>query len=206
MAYFQFCLYLQSFIPEQQSDKTSLKRAVFFDRDGTLIKSVHYLNDADHVELIDGAAQVLKELKAAGYLRIIVTNQAAIAKGLLTEEGLIEIQARLDALLLGQGASIDGWYFCPEKRVSEGFEAIDYPDRKPGPGMLLEAARDFDISLAHSWMIGDMLSDTIAGKNAGCKGSILIKTASFRPEYETHSSVDFVVDKLSSVNDIILQN
>jgi D-glycero-D-manno-heptose 1,7-bisphosphate phosphatase len=72
--------------------------------------------------------------------------------------------------------------------------------------MLLEAARDFDISLAHSWMIGDMLSDTIAGKNAGCKGSILIKTASFRPEYETHSSVDFVVDKLSSVNDIILQN
>jgi len=183
-----------------------LKRAVFFDRDGTLIKSVHYLNDADHVELIDGAAQVLKELKAAGYLRIIVTNQAAIAKGLLTEEGLIEIQARLGALLLAQGASLDGWYFCPEQRVSEGFEAIDYPDRKPGPGMLLKAARDFDISLAHSWMIGDMLSDTIAGKNAGCKGSILIKTASFRPEYETHSSVDFVVDKLSSVNDIILQN
>ena len=206
MAYFRYCLYLQSPIPAQQPDQSSLKPAVFFDRDGTLIKSVHYLNDADRVELIDGAARVLNELEAAGYLRIIVTNQAAIAKGLLTEQGLIKIQARLNALLLAEGASLDGWYFCPEKRLSEGFEAIDYPDRKPGPGMLLKAARDFDISLAHSWMIGDMLSDTIAGKNAGCKGTVLIKTASFRCEYETHPSVDYVVDQLAGVNDIILHN
>ena len=127
-----------------------MKPAVFFDRDGTLIKSVHYLNDADRVELIDDAVEILQELEAAGYLRIIVTNQAAIAKGLVTVDGLIKIQARLEELLVARGASIDGWYFSPEKRLSEGFEPIDYPDRKPGPGMLLKAARDFDISLSRS--------------------------------------------------------
>jgi len=97
-----------------------LKPAVFFDRDGTLIKPVHYLNRPDQVELLDGVPEVLRELKAAGYLRIIVTNQAAIAKGLLTVDGLIEIQQRLDELLANQDADIDGWYYSPAARLSAG--------------------------------------------------------------------------------------
>lgn len=179
--------------------------AVFFDRDGTLIEEVHYLNRTSQVRLIDGVAEVLNALQAAGYLRILVTNQAAIGKGLLTVEGLHDIQARFDELLNQQGASLDGWYFCPQVRQSAGEEAIDHPDRKPAPGMLLKAADDFDIELSSSWMIGDRLSDALAGKNAGCRGSILIETGHFREEFRHHPAVNHVVPDLSGVTPIILQ-
>lgn len=181
-----------------------MKPAVFFDRDGTLIKAVHYLNDPGQVALIDGVGQVLTALENAGYLRIIVTNQAAIGKGLLTVEGLHQVQQRLDDLLKVEGATIDAWYFCPEVRVAADDETIDFPDRKPGPGMLLRAARDFDISLADSWMVGDRLSDALAGKNAGCRGSIIIAPQTSDKRLLSHPSVDFFVTTLSQVNEIIL--
>lgn len=180
-----------------------MKPAVFFDRDGTLIKSVHYLSDPEKVELFDGTAQVLRELEQAGYLRIIVTNQAAINKGLLTETMLYEIQDRLDKLLSHEGASIDGWYFCPEVRITEDNETIDHHDRKPGPGMLEKAARDFDISLNDSWMVGDMLSDAAAGYNAGCKGTILVETEKNQLVHTTHPCVDFIVKNITDVTEII---
>ena len=183
-----------------------MKPAVFFDRDGTLIESVHYLNKAEDVALVAGAADLIKTLSAAGYLSIIATNQAAIGKGLLDEAGLHTIQQRLDSLLQAQGAALDGWYFCPEVRISDDLETIDFADRKPGPGMLLRAARDFDIDLSQSWMIGDMLSDTIAGMNAGCKANILIRSDRFKPEYAQHPSVDYLVDSLAPIKDIILPN
>ena len=182
---------------------SDMKPAVFFDRDGTLIESVHYLTDPDRVELIEGVPDVLRQLEAAGYLRIIVTNQAAIGKGLLTAERLFEIQQRLDYLLAVEGASIDGWYYCPEVRISEDDESIDFPDRKPGPGMLLKARREFGISLEHSWMIGDRLSDALAGKNAGCKGSIIIAQESSAAKFISHSAVSFVVPSISDITEII---
>lgn len=181
-----------------------MKPAVFFDRDGTLIKAVHYLNKPGQVALIDGVSQVLTELEQAGYLRIIVTNQAAIGKGMLTVGGLRQVQQRLDDLLDVEGASIDGWYFCPEVRLAADDETIDFPDRKPGPGMLLQAARDFDISLADSWMVGDRLSDALAGKNAGCQGSIIIAPEDSGEELLSHPSVDYVVASICRVNEIIL--
>ena len=183
-----------------------MKPAVFFDRDGTLIKAVHYLSKPDQVALIDGVGQVLTELEQAGYLRVIVTNQAAIGKGLLTVGGLHQVQQRLDELLDVEGASIDGWYFCPEVRVATDDETIDFPDRKPGPGMLLQAARDFDISLADSWMVGDRLSDALAGKNAGCQGSIVIAPEAPGKELLSHPSVDYVVTSITQINDIILRS
>ena len=183
-----------------------MKPAVFFDRDGTLIKAVHYLNDPGQVALMDGVGQVLTELEQAGYLRIIVTNQAAIGKGLLTVDGLHRVQQRLDDLLAVESATIDGWYFCPEVRVAVDDETIDFPDRKPGPGMLLQAARDFDISLADSWMVGDRLSDALAGKNAGCQGSIIIAPEGPGKELLSHLSVDFVVASIAQINDIILRS
>ncbi|MDH3631197.1 MAG: HAD-IIIA family hydrolase [Gammaproteobacteria bacterium] len=183
-----------------------MKPAVFFDRDGTLIKAVHYLNDPDQVTLMNGVGQVLTELEQAGYLRIIVTNQAAIGKGLLTVDGLHRVQQRLDDLLAIEDATIDGWYFCPEVRVAADDETIDFPDRKPGPGMLLQAAGDFDISLADSWMVGDRLSDALAGKNAGCRGSIVITPRPFDKELLSHPSVDFVVASLDHINEIILRS
>lgn len=182
-----------------------MKPAVFFDRDGTLIKSVHYLNRPDQVELLDGVPEVLRELKTAGYLRIIVTNQAAIDKGLLSVAGLQQIQQRLEQLLARQDADIDGWYFSPAARLSGDDETIDFPDRKPGPGMLLAAATDFDISLEQSWMVGDRLSDALAGRNAGCKASIIIDAAD-TGSYDDHPAIDYVLSSIDQINKVILKN
>ena len=179
-----------------------MKPAVFFDRDGTLIESVHYLNRPEQVALIDGVPEMLNELKAAGYLRIIVTNQAAIEKGLLTVDGLKQIQRRLDELLAQHDADIDGWYYSPAARLSDDDETIDFPDRKPGPGMLLQAAEDFGIALEESWMVGDRLSDALAGKNAGCRASIIID-AGGTPE---HPAIDHLLASIDQVNSIILGN
>ena len=182
-----------------------MRPAVFFDRDGTLIEAVHYLNRTDQVRVIEGVANMLNELEDAGYLRILVTNQAAIGKGLLTVEGLHDIQDRFDCLLQQQGARLDGWYFCPEVRQSSSDESIDHPDRKPAPGMLLKAARDFDIELGRSWMVGDRLSDALAGKNAGCCGSILIEASHFNEDDRHHPAVDYVVCDVSEIAPFILQ-
>ena len=181
-----------------------MKKAVFFDRDGTLIKSVHYLVEPDQVELIEGVPQVLTELKQSGYLRIIVTNQAAIGKGLLTVNGLNEVQQRLDDLLAAENASIDGWYYSPEVRLSADEETIDFEDRKPGPGMLLQAETNFGISLKDSWMIGDRLSDALAGRNAGCQGSIIIAHEASDSKLLSHPAVNFVVPSIYRINEIIL--
>lgn len=180
------------------------KPAVFLDRDGTIIRSVHYLNRPEQVELIEGAAGVLKRLEKAGYLRILVTNQAAIGKGLLDEPGLECIQAELDRQLRAQGSSLDGWYYCPQVRLSDNLETIDHPDRKPGPGMLQRAAIEKKISLSASWMIGDMLSDTLAGRNAGCKATILVQTGLADDISTHHPSVDYVVSSIADIDRIIL--
>ncbi len=183
-----------------------MQPAVFFDRDGTLIEAVHYLNRTDQVRVVDGVTDLLNKLEAAGYLRILVTNQAAIGKGLLTVEGLYEIQTTFDDLLRQRGASLNAWYFCPEVRQSSGDEAIDHPDRKPAPGMLLKAASDYDIDLSASWMVGDRLSDALAGYNAGCRGNILIEAGHFRETDRQHPAVNYVVSDISEVAAIILQD
>ena len=175
---------------------TETHRAVFFDRDGTLIESVHYLNRPEQVRLIDGAANVLRECQQLGYLNVIVTNQAAIGKGLLTPEGLVEIQAELERQLADSNARIDAWYYCPLVRTVSSREVVEHPDRKPGPGMLLRAAREHAIDLRRSFMVGDMISDTLAGWNAGCAANILVGGES---ELASHPSVDYRIETLEEL-------
>jgi len=183
-----------------------MKPAVFLDRDGTLIESVHYLNKKEQVRILEGVPQALKALREAGYLLILVTNQAAIGKSKLSVDGLIEVQEHFDELLLNENVSIDAWYFCPEVRLGNDREAIEHPDRKPGPGMLLKAAKEYKIDLSQSWMVGDMVSDTLAGKNAGVLGTILVKTGLFDNEIAKHPSVDYVAVSFQDAKDIILQS
>ncbi|MDA0239417.1 MAG: HAD family hydrolase [Proteobacteria bacterium] len=177
--------------------------AVFLDRDGTLIESVHYLNRVDQVKLIPGAGKALCALEEMGYLRIVVTNQAAIGKGLLTEEGLHEIHVEVARQLALQQASIDGWYFCPVVGQGGGREVIEHPDRKPGPGMLLKAARDHAIDLHTSWMVGDTVSDTLAGRNAGCSHTVFVESGLSPPGEKAHPSVDHVLTEANSGTDLI---
>jgi D-glycero-D-manno-heptose 1,7-bisphosphate phosphatase len=151
-----------------------MRPAVFLDRDGTIIEAVHYLSDPAQVRLIDGAAEAIRALRGAGYACVVVTNQSAIGRGLLSVERLFEIHQEMRRQLAERGAELDGLYFCPVVPTSEDRVTIDHPDRKPGPGMVLKAAAELGLDLPRSWMIGDMMSDVLTGRNAGCRGSILV--------------------------------
>ncbi|MBM3979152.1 MAG: HAD family hydrolase [Planctomycetes bacterium] len=146
------------------------REAVFFDRDGTLIEEAHYLADPDCVRLIPGAADAVRALNAAGALVIVVTNQSGVARGYFPESRVDEVHERLSRLLAEFGAKVDAYYYCPHHETTGSCDC-----RKPKPGMLLTAARDFDIDLARSWMIGDKACDAGAGVAAGCR-TLLVRT------------------------------
>ena len=154
------------------------QKAVFLDRDGTINKYIGFLRDIDDFELIDGVASAIKAINASGYLAIVVTNQPVIARGEVSFEELQEIHNKMETLLGEQGAYVDAIYYCPH-HPHKGYEGerpelkIECDCRKPKPGMLLQAAKDFNIDLEHSWMIGDGENDIVAGKNAGCHTALI---------------------------------
>jgi histidinol-phosphate phosphatase family protein len=149
--------------------------AAFLDRDGTLIEHVHYLSDPAMVRLLPGAAEALRRLRRTGFARVLVTNQSAIGRGMFTVERLEEIHAELERQLAASGATLDLIQYCPDAPAGDDRTAVESPDRKPGPGMILRAAEALGLDLGASWMIGDMESDVLAGLNAGCR-SILVRS------------------------------
>ena len=150
------------------------QKAIFLDRDGTINKYIGFLTDIEQLELLPGVAEAIKLINKSYYLAIMVTNQPVIARGDITFDGLREIHNKLETLIGRSGAYLDKIYFCPHHPES-GFLGeitelkIDCDCRKPKPGMLLQAANDFNIDLSRSWMIGDSDVDLQAGKAAGCK-------------------------------------
>jgi D-glycero-D-manno-heptose 1,7-bisphosphate phosphatase len=150
------------------------QKAIFLDRDGVINKYVGFLRDINEFELIDGVPEAIKKINESGYLAILVTNQPVIARGEVTFEELQEIHNKMETLLGMHGAYVDAIYFCPH-HPHKGYEGeipelkFDCDCRKPKPGMLLKAAKDFNIDLEQSWMIGDSENDMEAGKAAGCK-------------------------------------
>lgn len=156
-------------------------KAVFLDRDDTLIQDPGYISHPDQVHLLPGAAAALMQLKKMGYQLILVTNQSAIARGIISEERLEQIHNRLKTLLGEEGVALDAIYYCPyhpDGVIPKFRKESDL--RKPNPGMLLKAANEMNINLNHSWIIGDSYRDVAAGMRAGCK-TILIDSASKAP-------------------------
>lgn len=157
------------------------QKAVFLDRDGTINKYVGFLRDINEFELLPGVAEAIKLINQSGYLAIVVTNQPVIARGEVSWEELHEIHLKMQTLLGKEGAYLDGIYVCPH-HPDKGFEGerpeykFDCDCRKPKPGLFLQAAKDFNIDLSQSYMIGDKSTDIEAGQNAGCKESYLIGT------------------------------
>jgi histidinol-phosphate phosphatase family protein len=152
-----------------------MTKAVFLDRDGTLIDLVHHLTDPADVRLIPGAGGAVRALRAAGYRVVIVTNQSVVGRGMLTETGLGAVHAEMARQLAAEGAAVDGVYFCPLAPAQKDPTVVEHPMRKPGPGMLLQAAAEMGLDLAPSWMVGDTVSDMLAGRNAGCR-TVLVRT------------------------------
>ncbi len=150
------------------------QRAIFLDRDGTVNKYVGFLRNIDDFVLEEGASAAIKKINESGYLAIVITNQPVIARGEVSFGELESIHNKMETLLGAEGAYLDAIYFCPHHPDS-GYAGevkelkIDCDCRKPKPGLILRAAEDFNIDLAHSWMIGDGETDVACGKNAGCK-------------------------------------
>jgi D-glycero-D-manno-heptose 1,7-bisphosphate phosphatase len=145
-------------------------RALFLDRDGTLVYPGHYPSRPEDLRLYEGIGPELQMLQKAGFKLVVVTNQAGIARGYFTESDLCRMHEYLAEVLAQFAVHLDGIYYCPhhpEGVVSE--LAIRCACRKPQPGMLLQAARDLSIDLQRSWLVGDILDDIEAGNTAGCR-------------------------------------
>ena len=151
-------------------------RAIFLDRDGTINEEVGYIERLDRLVIIPAAFEAIRLINLNGFKAVVVTNQAGIAKGLFNEAFVMQTNERLQEFLRQKGAAIDAFYFCPH-HPTEGVppyrQVCDC--RKPAPGMLLRAARDLNINLTLSYLVGDRYIDMIAARRAGVKG-ILVKT------------------------------
>lgn len=165
----------------RQKNLSNPQRAVFLDRDGTINRYVGFLKRPEEFQLLDGVAEAIRYLNQSGYLTIVVTNQPVIARGDVTWEQLEEIHRKMETLLGQEGAYLDGIFVCPHHPDS-GFLGevpaykIPCDCRKPKPGLLLQAAREYNINLSKSWMIGDSQRDIEAGQSAGCQ-TILVSEA-----------------------------
>lgn len=154
----------------QAAARRASARAVFLDKDGTLIDDVPHNADPGKIRLSEGAGDALQAIQATGFLLIVVSNQPGIARGLIPEPAMAGVRQRIDELLSPHGVQLDDFHYCPHwphGRLSRHAFACDC--RKPRPGMLVAAAALQGIDLARSWMIGDILDDIEAGRNAGCR-------------------------------------
>ncbi|MEM3362270.1 MAG: HAD family hydrolase [Candidatus Anstonellaceae archaeon] len=137
-----------------------LNKALFLDRDGTIIEHIPYINDPNKVKLRLEIIKKIKEFQDANYLLIIITNQAGIEKGLITLEQYNKVTERMLSLLKENGIFVTDIFMCPSQSSSDF-------DRKPNPGMILKAASKYSIDLRQSVLVGDDERDIKAGKNAG---------------------------------------
>ena len=155
------------------------QKAIFLDRDGTINKYVGFLTKPEQFELLPGVAETIKMINKSGYLAIVVTNQPVIARGDCTWEELQLIHDKMETELGKEGAFLDAIYICPHHK-DKGFEGerpeykFDCNCRKPKPGLLLQAAKDFNIDLMESYMVGDNKHDITAGLDAGCKNAVML--------------------------------
>lgn len=162
----------------QSGALTHPQKAVFLDRDGTINEYIGFLRRAEEFRLLPGAAEAIRRIHECGYLAIVVTNQPVIARGETSFEELDEIHRKMETLLGLEGAYVDDLFFCPH-HPDAGFpgERPEYKIRcdcrKPAPGLLLTAAKKYNIDLNQSWMVGDSKRDVEAGKNAGCRTALI---------------------------------
>ncbi|MBU0591108.1 D-glycero-beta-D-manno-heptose 1,7-bisphosphate 7-phosphatase [Candidatus Micrarchaeota archaeon] len=181
------------------------RNAVFLDRDGVIVADKGYMHKISDFRLLSESANAIKKLNSAGFLVIVITNQSGIARGMYTEDDMHKFNAHMISELKKSGATIDAIYFCPHHNKEAKVEKYskDCDCRKPKPGMILKAAKEHDIDLNSSWMVGDMESDMKAGKAVGCK-TIMIdgskgangrQTTAHAIANDLNHAVDYILNK-----------
>ena len=175
---------------------SNFQKAIFLDRDGTLNEYVGFLRSPEELRLLPGVSEAVRRINESGYLAVVVTNQPVIARGEVTVEQLRTIHNKLETLLGQDGAFVDAIYYCPH-HPHKGYEGeipelkIDCDCRKPKPGMLLQAAKDLNIDLSQSFVVGDGQNDILAGQAAGCT-TVLVGSEDFGQSMTVPSLLEFV--------------
>lgn len=178
-----------------------MNKACFLDRDGVVNEEVNYLHTPEETVLSPTIIDALRLLHANGFLAIVVTNQAGVAKGLFPESDVPKVHARIQELLAAGGEKIDDFFHCPHHPDFTG--ACNC--RKPAPGMILQAAEKWNIDLANSFLIGDRLSDLNSGKNAGLAREYLVLSGYGKTTAETPEAKEFPIfaTPLEAVRDFL---
>ncbi len=179
--------------------QTQKKKAIFFDRDGTLIVDKVYLNDPEEIVYLPGVFEALRAFRDAGYVFFVVTNQSGVPRGRVTLASLHEIHRRIRFAFAEVGVDILEFYYAPY------LTDHNHIYRKPNPGMLLQAAREYGVDLGASWMIGDRMSDVEAGHRAGAK-SILLGARGGEGDDPSFAEAEGVFESVAQSVDFILQH
>jgi D-glycero-D-manno-heptose 1,7-bisphosphate phosphatase len=182
-----------------------MNKAIFLDRDGIINKEKGYLTEIKEIEIIGGFLEVFEKLKEKGFLLIVISNQPAIGEGLVSKKKVEIINREINSKIRN---IIDKFYFCPHHPNAKIEEyRIACGCRKPSIGMLLIAKKNFNIDLKKSWMVGDRISDIVAGKKAGCKTILLENENSYKKikgiNYEISTKPNYKIKKIIELKDII---
>ncbi|MGE0172621.1 MAG: D-glycero-alpha-D-manno-heptose-1,7-bisphosphate 7-phosphatase [Oligoflexales bacterium] len=179
-------------------------KAVFFDKDGTLIPDIPYNTDVTRITFTLYVETALERLTKLGYKLFIITNQPGLAFGRCEERHLKLVEGKLARMFRANGVRLAGFYYCPHH--PDGIVsryALDCECRKPLPGLLYKAAADFGIDLHRSWMVGDILNDVEAGNRAGCKTILLNNGNETEWLKGPHRSPDYIADNFLTIGEII---
>ena len=188
-----------------------MNKAIFFDRDGILIKDTHHLISKEEIIFAENLIESFNLLKNSDFIFFIITNQAVVARGLASEIEVKKVnQYIVDYIKEKTGCEIRKVYYCPHHQNANLAEyRTDCECRKPKPGMLLRASQEFNINLSESYMIGDRISDIVAGSKAGCKTILLETGAHLAKPIESDAmdlsvKADYIFDDLKSAINIII--
>jgi D-glycero-D-manno-heptose 1,7-bisphosphate phosphatase len=183
--------------------------AVFLDRDGTMNVDVGYLSRHAELELYPYTIDALRLLRRAGYAVVVVTNQGGIGRRMISEAFVRDLHANLARRLEAAGAAVDGWYYCPHHpEALDPTLRADCRCRKPAPGMIEAAARDFDLDPSRSWVVGDKWMDVRLGHHVGAR-AILVRTGWGREQEADRPAgqrVEAICDTLAGAVAHILRN
>lgn len=177
------------------------RRAIFIDRDGTINVEKNYLFKFEDWEWIPGAVDAIRMFNEAGFLVIVISNQAGVARGYYGADDIEKLHASVTRVLESQNVKVDGYYYCPHHPEFGDNRECDC--RKPAPGMILEAQRDWDIDLAHSYMIGDKASDIEVALAAGVHPVMVATGYGSAERHSIDSRVPYVADLLAAANFIL---
>ena len=171
--------------------------AILLDRDGTIVREVEYLARPEQLALLPGAAEGLRRLREEGYHLVIVTNQAGVARGYFTEEDVRRVHERLRQMLRERDADVDAVYYCPHHPQGQGAYRQECPCRKPATGMHQRAARELNLDLARSVVIGDNVTDILPGTELGCR-TVLVRTGYGQSLLDAGALDDVPVDHVAA--------